>query len=406
MPVQSGELENASGFIRVTTMNALCKIALGCCILTWPLVCTAAEKEPARLVLPFSPSAGEEIAHSQRRGEPVRIRAIRQLKVTAGKDHKSRNNIVAIYIGLPVVDAAQDNVIIEAIQSKATPNNVAFSLDGRTLWIEYINVEPGFEDEISITFTVDLYERRAALTSVKAYDTTSPLYQRHTVRPLYDGSAATDGNPDFKLLKAAKISTAMTPVDIARRIYHYLHYELSYGRPARILEGEVAHCGTYADLFVRLCQAAGVPARRCAGFAFAVSDDDKQETSVSGHNWAEFYVEGSGWIPVDPTMGDKQDMRKAYYFGAVDNAPLFVSKSGYHEQLPLRYKRSAGDDLLFTYDASSFDRFKCPETIQGVHRFQFRYDLPIQISVPDPYGPSLTVLSRQGMFSKPGPTRR
>ncbi|HPD48747.1 MAG TPA: transglutaminase domain-containing protein [Anaerohalosphaeraceae bacterium] len=387
-------------------MKMLCKAALVCCVLACSFVCIAVEEEPAPLALPFRPSAAEEIDYSQRRGEPVKIRATRQLKITAGKDHKSKNNIVAIYVGLPVVDASQDNVVIEAVDSKAAPNNVACSLDGRTLWIEYIDVEPGFVDDITITFSVDLYERRAALTSARPYDTSSPLYQRYTTYPVYDGSEAIDVNRDFQLLKAARISPAMEPVDIARRIYNYLRYALSYGKPATISEGEQAHCGTYAALFVRLCQAAGVPARRCAGFALAASDDDKLKTTVSGHNWAEFYVEGSGWIPVDPTMGDKTDSRQTYYFGAVDNARLCVSKSGYHDQLPLRYKRSAADDLLFTYDASSFERFKCPDTIQGVHRFQFRYDLPIQISVPDPYGPSLRVLSRDGMFTKPAPARR
>ena len=109
---------------------------------------------------------------------------------------------------------------------------------------------------------------------------------------------------------------------------------------------------------------------------------------MSGHNWAEFYVEGIGWIPVDPTMGDKNDSRKQYYFGAMDNARLCVSKSGCHDILPLWYKTSVQGELIFTQDASNFKPFKYPETIQGVHRFQYRFDKPIQISVPDPYGPS------------------
>ena len=359
---------------------------------------------PNTLKLPLIPVAREPIDYSQRRGNPVTIKAVRKLKVLAGKDHQSRKNIVAIYVGLPIVDSSQDNVIIEDIKSKrANPQNMGLSLDGNTLWVEYIDVEPGFIDEITIRFSVDLYERRAMLTNSKPYDTNSALYQSYTRRPFYDGTTppAESESSEFQLLKAAKILPTMDPVAKAKRIYNYLHRELSYGRPAKILSGGKPHCGNYADLFVRLCQTVGVPARRCAGFAFGVSPEDSHKTIVSGHNWAEFYLEGIGWIPVDPTIGDKNDRRKGYYFGSIDNARLCISKSGYHDQLPLLYKDSADSELVFTNDASSFKSFKYPDTIQGVHRFQYRFDSPIQISVPDPYGPSLTVLSRQNMFTKP-----
>jgi hypothetical protein len=87
----------------------------------------------------------------------------------------------------------------------------------------------------------------------------------------------------------------------------------------------------------------------------------------------------------------------------VDNARLCVSKEGGHDLLPLWYKTSAQAELTFTRDASDFKPFKYPNTIQGVHRFQYRFDRPIQISVPDPYGPSLTIVSIQGNLKKPNP---
>lgn len=320
-----------------------------------------------------------------------------------GENHMSKKNIVALYIGLPIVDSSQDNIIIEDVKSKkAKAHNMAFSSNGNTLWIEYINVQPGFIDEIVITFSVDIYERRAKLVDIKPYNKESLLYRQYTSQPEYDGQAfSQDNDQDFKLLYAAKILPDMDPITKAKRIYDYLRRKLSYGRPAEILSGGKPHCGNYASLFVRLCQTTGVPARRCAGFAFGTSSENEQQTDVSGHNWAEYYVEGIGWIPVDPTMGDKNDARKSYYFGSIDNARLCVSKSGYHNCLPLRYKNSADGDLIFSNDASEFKPFKYPDTIQGVHRFQYRYDEPIQISIPEPYGPSLTVLSRQGQFTKP-----
>jgi hypothetical protein len=302
-----------------------------------------------------------------------------------------------------MIDEAQDNVIIEDVKSKQNnAYHMAFSPDAHTLWIQYIDVEPGFSDELSLTFSVDLNERRATIANMQPYDRESPLYKRYTSPLLYTHSSVTEGeeNQDFKFLRAAKVLTDMNPILKSKRIYDYIHKKLAYGQPTDILNGTRAHCGIYASLFVKLCQVAGVPARRCAGFAFG-DHPESNEKGVAGHNWAEIYLEGVGWIPIDPTMGDKSDIRKRYYFGAIDNARLCISKSGFHDQLPLCYKTSADGDIIFTHNASDFKAFKHPDTIQGVHKFQYRFDWPIHITVPDRYGESLTVLSRHGQFTKP-----
>jgi transglutaminase-like putative cysteine protease len=367
---------------------------------------------PAKLQLPFKPAGGETVDYTQRRGAPIRIRAKRQIEVLAGKEHRSKNNIVAIYIGLPVIDAGQDNVVIENVQSnKANPANIIFSVHGDSLLVEYFNVEPGFRDVISLTFTADIYERRASLGGVKPYDNQSPLYKKYTQDRAYAGVTPLNGEPNpvlQKHLDEAGVNRNSDPIVKARKIYEYLGRELSYGgfsdsesKTDDCIQNGKAHCGEYAISFVRLCREAGVPARRCAGFAFSEDPKKKNEIIVSGHNWAEFYVEGIGWIPVDPTMGDKKDSRKQYYFGAMDNARLCVSKSGCHDILPLWYKASAQEEPIFTQDASNFKPFGYPETIQGVHRFQYRFDMPIQISVPGPYGPSMTITSIKGEIRKP-----
>lgn len=360
---------------------------------------------PRKLQLPFKPSAKEPIDFNQRCGEPVRIRAARTIKVAAGEGHQSKNNIVALYIGLPVVDSAQDNVVIESVKSqKADPSNILISLSGDSLLVEYIDVKPGFSDEISLTFTVDIYERHAELAAGGPYDLKSPLYQKYTKSHSPAEEMPSDEDIDSKpplSLKETGIRSNYLPVVKAKKIYDYLGEKLSYGGTSDISGDKKINCATYTYMFVELCRQAGVPARRCAGFAFSANPQDPNKTDVSGHNWAEFYIEGVGWIPVDPTMGDKKDLREKYYFGSVDNGHLCVSKSGFHEQLPLWYKTSARGELVFTENAADFKPFKSPDTIQGVCRFQYRYDRPIQISISDSYGPGLQILSRTGSFVTP-----
>jgi Transglutaminase-like superfamily len=63
---------------------------------------------------------------------------------------------------------------------------------------------------------------------------------------------------------------------------------------AKVLEQKFGHCWDFADVFVTLARAAGVPSRQVAGWLYG----------SSGHVWAEYYSEG-GWQQVDPTGGGK-----------------------------------------------------------------------------------------------------
>ena len=357
--------------------------------------------------LPLKLSARETGGLEQRVGKPIKIRAKRSFTIQTGSSHKSKNNIVAIYIGLPTSDPAHDNVVIEEIHSeKANPENMIFSPKRDSLLIEYFNVHPGFRDEITMTFSLDLYRRRANLSFSKeqSYDKQAPEYVKYI--------KSSDAEPDPKLQKHLKligVDSKKSAIINARKIYLYLGKQLRYGSyaldesiPDDLLDGGKGHCGVYSKFFVDMCREAGIPARRCAGFLLGTDPANAAQTIVSAHNWAEFYVEGIGWIPVDPILGDKSDIRKRYYFGNMDNAHLCISKGGHHDQLPIWYKRSASGEMIFTNNADDFRPGLHPDTIQGVHRLQFRWDRPIQISVLNSYGAAnMQVLSRRGIIQMP-----
>ncbi|MCD6444875.1 carboxypeptidase regulatory-like domain-containing protein, partial [Candidatus Bathyarchaeota archaeon] len=52
-------------------------------------------------------------------------------------------------------------------------------------------------------------------------------------------------------------------------------------------------CTNFSILFVAMCRAMGIPARLVR---------DNSISSVT-HAWSEFYIEGRGWVHVDPTAG-------------------------------------------------------------------------------------------------------
>jgi hypothetical protein len=86
---------------------------------------------------------------------------------------------------------------------------------------------------------------------------------------------------------------------------------------------------TAALLFTAFCRAAGVPAVPVAGVLCGSGG------SAANHYWAQFWVDGLGWVPVDPALGAGAldigsfginiDDRAGYYFGNLDNRHLAFS---------------------------------------------------------------------------------
>ena len=77
----------------------------------------------------------------------------------------------------------------------------------------------------------------------------------------------------------------------------------------------VGNCTDYHSYFMSLDRTLGVPARFHMGFPIPSENEGK----VGGyHCWADYYVEGEGWYPVDISEADKDPSKKDYFFGKVD----------------------------------------------------------------------------------------
>ncbi len=76
--------------------------------------------------------------------------------------------------------------------------------------------------------------------------------------------------------------------------------ELDFKTMEEIVERGHAECRGYTLLFTALCRAAGVPARPVWGLAKLPGTVAKPKGDFASHNWCEVYVNGCGWVPVDP----------------------------------------------------------------------------------------------------------
>ncbi|MGR3220022.1 MAG: transglutaminase-like domain-containing protein, partial [Candidatus Anammoxibacter sp.] len=76
------------------------------------------------------------------------------------------------------------------------------------------------------------------------------------------------------------------------------------------------NCTDFHSLFIGMARAIGIPARFVIGFPIP---EGKKQGSISGyHCWAEFYINGLGWIPIDASEASKHTEKQDFFFGGLD----------------------------------------------------------------------------------------
>ncbi len=75
-------------------------------------------------------------------------------------------------------------------------------------------------------------------------------------------------------------------------------------------------CTDFHTVFIGFARAVGIPAKFQIGFPIPV---ERGEGQIEGyHCWAEFYVPGFGWVPVDSSEANLHPDQRDYFFGAHD----------------------------------------------------------------------------------------
>jgi len=114
-----------------------------------------------------------------------------------------------------------------------------------------------------------------------------------------------------------------TACDQVRAFYDYIGDDLlytyngaSWGAQAAL--GEMgSDCTEYSSLLIALSRAAGIPARYLEGLNHNISDTDG--LARREHAWVEVYLPGSGWTPLDPTLGRSLLTRDNHFAHATAN---------------------------------------------------------------------------------------
>ena len=132
---------------------------------------------------------------------------------------------------------------------------------------------------------------------------------------------------DGKMKELADTNTKgiAAPMEKARALYEYVYRTLRYdksgtgwGRGDSLWACDAKHgnCTDFHSLFISMARAEGIPARFQIGFPLPAA---AHAGEIPGyHCWAEFYVTGTGWVPVDISEAWKDPSRHDYLFGHLD----------------------------------------------------------------------------------------
>jgi transglutaminase-like putative cysteine protease len=150
----------------------------------------------------------------------------------------------------------------------------------------------------------------------------------------------------------------------AHLIARYVHGSLAKQSPnvasttaLEILEQGMGDCSEHCVLFVTLCRAAGIPARRAHGYVNIGS-------MWGAHDWAEIWV--GKWIGADPTTGEVGTQARYLFFGYPDVAGSFP---GVVSRRASRRMRFVATELQErggrVYDLTREDQLRVSDPVSG-----------------------------------------
>ncbi len=202
----------------------------------------------------------------------------------------------------------------------------------RALYME----RPAVEDEETTFSATYRYTARAVAPFAGKDRTVAPISDAERARFLAEAPPHVVFSSPIRALSEELAKGTADKRALARRIYDWIGDEVKYSFareystipciPEKVVACRYGDCGEAALLFITLCRMNGIPARWQSGWAPWPGNETM-------HDWAEMWIDGQGWCPVDPYMAvyaatlDDASRRKVrdFYFGGLDHFRLIAN---------------------------------------------------------------------------------
>jgi transglutaminase-like putative cysteine protease len=168
-----------------------------------------------------------------------------------------------------------------------------------------------------------------------------------------------DGNIKKWAQEVVDAAGAKTDLEKAQAIYNHIVATVKYDKSGQgwgrgdiyfACDARRGNCTDFHAIFIGYARALGIPARFAIGFPLPAERGTGQ---ISGyHCWAEFYVKGIGWVPVDASEAAKNPAKREYFFGAHDENRVEFSVG---RDLNLNPKQTGEPLSYFIYPYAEID---------------------------------------------------
>lgn len=201
----------------------------------------------------------------------------------------------------------------------------------KTAYFHFENIKPGEKKEIQVTTKFKSYNVRYFLYPEmvgQLKDIPKDIKDKY----LTDNEKYQINNPIIQDTVKKVVGNEKNPYWILRKLHQFLighlHYIMdgAWDTAPTVIKNGHGSCSEYSFVFISLCKAAGLPTR------YVGSTWDRKELAYMDdvyHRWVEVYIPNYGWVPTDPTHGDRDNPRdQAFPIGLVRNAALITTESG------------------------------------------------------------------------------
>jgi len=240
--------------------------------------------------------------------------------------------IKTLDINIALAENRDNQTLLEEVTFNIPPSEIVTDKWGqRTALFSFKDVKPGESKDIKVTTIFKTFEVRyfiypesvGSLAEIPA-----------DIKDKYledDEKYQINSEIIQKTLKEA-VGDEKNPYWIMRKIHQYLighlHYLMDgmWDTAPTVITNTHGSCSEYSFVFISLCKAAGLPTRYVGSTWI---QKDKASIDEVYHRWVEVYLPNYGWIPTDPTHGDRETPRdQAFPIGYLSNNALITTQSG------------------------------------------------------------------------------
>jgi len=235
-------------------------------------------------------------------------------------------NTLYLWVPRPASSAAQRNMELLAGSIEPFVDNYR----GISLY-KLDDLTANSDIQIGLSWKVEVYRVETSVWSQSIKQDSNSL-----INAAYTQSSVQFPSDDPRMVNQAAAITGKerNPYIKAQRIYewmtggNFVWESQSKGDIFTALETKRIDSCLAALLYCTLLRSAGVPCQPVAGVLVS------RNRQTMNHYWAEFWIDGFGWVPVDPAMGagaipDQFGIRSDkpnYYFGNIDSQRIAFSR--------------------------------------------------------------------------------